>query len=99
MTKYVFIYHGGKMSEVPEETAKIMEAWGAWFTSMGDDVIDGGNPVGQSSTVHGDKTVSNNGGNNPVSGYSLINAANLDDALTKAKGCPVLDNGGHVELT
>jgi hypothetical protein len=34
----------------------------------------------------------------PASGYSLIEASDLDDAVTKAKGCPILGSGGSVEL-
>jgi hypothetical protein len=65
---------------------------------MGAAVIDGGNPVGESSTVNPDGSVSNNGGANPASGYSLIEAADLDDALAKAKGCPILVGGGSIEV-
>jgi hypothetical protein len=61
-------------------------------------VIDGGNPVGESTTVNPDGSVSNNGGANPASGYSLIEAADLDDALAKAKGCPILESGGSIEV-
>jgi len=75
-----------------------MDAWGKWFGSMGADVIDGGNPVGLSSTVNPDGSVSDNGGSNPASGYSLIEAPDLDDAISKAKGCPILASGGSVEL-
>ncbi len=98
MAKFVFVYHGGKMSDDPEVMAAAMEAWGAWFASMGEAVIDGGNPVGQSATVNGDGSISNDGGSNPASGYSLIDAQNMDDALAKAKSCPILANGGTVEV-
>ena len=51
MSKYVFIYHGGGTPATPEEGKKAMDAWGAWFGSMGSAVVDGGNPMGKSSTV------------------------------------------------
>ena len=35
MSKYVFIYHGGGTPATPEEGKKAMDAWGAWFGSMG----------------------------------------------------------------
>lgn len=98
MAKYLFVYHGGSKPESQEEIAKIMDAWGQWFGSMGSDVIDGGNPVGMSSTVQANGSVVSNGGSNPASGYSLIEASTLDDALAKAKGCPILNNGGSVEV-
>ena len=39
-----------------------------------------------------------NGGTNPASGYSLIEASTLDDAVAKAKRCPILESGGSIEL-
>ena len=98
MAKYLFVYHGGKKAESEEDVANGLDAWGKWFGSMGAAVIDGGNPVGESSTVNADGSVSNNGGANPASGYSLIEAADLDDALAKAKGCPILVSGGSIEV-
>jgi hypothetical protein len=98
MAKYLFVYHGGSHPETKEAQAKVMAAWGQWFGSMGKALIDGGNPVGKSSTVRSNGTVVNDGGANPASGYSLIEAQNLDDALSKAKGCPLLAAGGSVEV-
>ena len=98
MAKYLFVYHGGSNPETEEETKQVMDAWGAWLGSMGAAVIDGGNPVGLSSTVHSDGSVTNDGGANPASGYSLIEAGDLDDALRKARECPILEAGGSVEL-
>lgn len=98
MAKYLFVYHGGKKPESQDEIAKAMDAWGQWLGSMGSAVVDGGNPVGMSSTVESDGSVVSNGGANPASGYSLIEASSLDDAVAKAKGCPILGHGGSIEL-
>lgn len=98
MAKYLFVYHGAKAPTNPEDIQKTMDAWGAWFGSMGAAVIDGGNPVGQSSTVKPDGSLVTGGGANPVSGYSLIEASSLTDAHQKAKGCPLLKAGGTIEL-
>jgi len=99
MAKYLFVYHGGGDNPSSEaEVAEIMDAWGAWFGSMGSAVVDGGNPVGKSSTVNPDGSIAENGGSNPASGYSLIEASDLDDAIAKAKGCPILAAGGSIEL-
>ena len=65
---------------------------------LGSAVVDGGNPVGESSTVQSNGTVVDNGGANPASGYSLIEAPDLDEAIAKAKGCPVLTLGGSIEV-
>lgn len=98
MAKYLFVYHGAKRPTNEAEIKKTMDAWGAWFGSMGAAVIDGGNPVGKSSTVHSNGSVTDDGGANPVGGYSLIEAPSLKDALAKAKGCPILANGGSIEV-
>ena len=98
MAKYLYVYHGGSKPETEAEGAEVMEAWGQWLGSMGAAVIDGGNPVGVSSTVHSSGKVTNDGGANPASGYSLIEASSLDDALAKAKKCPILAAGGSVEV-
>ena len=90
MAKYLFVYHGGGDNpESEEEVAAVLDAWGNWFGTMGAAVIDGGNPDG---------SVSSDGGANPATGYSLIEASSLDDALAKAKGCPILAANGSVEV-
>jgi len=98
MAKYLLVYHGGSTPESEEAVAKVMDEWGKWFGGMGAAVVDGGNPVGMSSTVNSDGSVSDNGGSNPATGYSLIEATDINDATEKAKGCPILADGGSVEV-
>ena len=98
MSKYLFVYHGGKKPESDAEVAEVMDAWGTWLGGMGASVVDGGNPVGMSTTINPDGSVSDNGGANPASGYGIIEADSLDDAVTKAQGCPILKSEGSVEL-
>ena len=98
MAKYLFVYHGGKKPDSDDEYKQVMDDWGAWFAGMGAAVVDGGNPVGTSTTVKADGIAVGNGGPNPASGYSLIEADSDDDAIAKAKGCPILKSGGSVEL-
>ena len=98
MPKFVFAYHGGDMPETEEEGQQVMAEWMAWFEQMGTAVIDGGNPVGPSSTVHPDGSVTADGGSNPLSGYSLIAADDLDTAVALAKNCPILKAQGTIEI-
>ena len=99
MTKFLLTYHGGSMAQTPEAQEAAMAAWGGWFGELGAAVIDGGAPTGASSTVAADGSVSDGGGANPATGYSLIEATDLSAAVTLAKGCPVLANGGSVEVS
>ncbi len=95
MTKYVLAYQGGGMPETEEEQARVMQEWGTWFDSLGDSVTDHGNPFAQAQTIGSDGAVSDGG---RLSGYSIISADSLDDAVAKAKGCPILGAGGTVEV-
>lgn len=98
MAKYLFVYHGGSMPETEAEGQAVMAQWRAWFENMGSAVVDGGNPVAQSSTVQADGIVENNGGSNPVSGYSIVAADNQAAAETLAQGCPIRERGGSIEV-
>ena len=98
MPKFIFAYHGGKMPETEEEGARVMAQWTDWLQQLGPAVIDGGNPAGPSSTVHADGSVSCDGGANPLSGYSLIAADNIEAATETARGCPILEAEGSVEI-
>lgn len=98
MPKFLFVYHGGSAPASAEEGQKEMAAWGEWFGSLAEAVVDGGNPVGPSSTVQPNGRVVSDGGANPASGYSLVDAPDLDGALAMAKGCPILARGGSVEV-
>ncbi len=98
MPKYLFVYHGGEEPDSEEEMAKVYDDWGKWMGGMGAAVIDGGNPVGMSKTVQPDGSVVDNGGSNPASGYGIFEASDDEDAIAKAKGCPILEANGSVEL-
>ena len=91
MAKFLYVYHGsGKMPTSEAEKKQMTDAWTGWFDSLGAAVIDAGNPVGMSKTVLPGGKVENNGGPNPTGGYSIIEAKDIDDAASKAKGCPML---------
>jgi hypothetical protein len=98
MAKYLLVYHGGGMPEGEEAQAKVMAAWGTWFQNLGPALADGGNPISQTRTIAAGGAVSDGGGANPASGYSLIEADSLDAAVALAKGCPVLEGGATIEV-
>lgn len=97
MPKFVFAYHGGAKPESEEDVAKVMGAWKAWMGAMGDAIIDMGNPVGMSKTVSS-SGVADDGGSNPLGGYTLVSADTIDKAVELAKGCPIIESGGSVEV-
>ena len=95
MTKYVLAYHsggGGGMPETAEEQEELMKIWGAWFGTIGENLV---NPFGPATTGAADGSTSDGG---TLGGYSIINAGSLDEAVITAKGCPVLASGGSLEV-
>jgi hypothetical protein len=98
MTNFVFAYRGGSgMATTPEAQEKVMAAWGAWFGTLGADLVEGGSPFGASSTVQPDGS-SADGGASGLTGYSVVSATDLSAAAALAKGCPLLTDGGTVEV-
>ena len=97
MPNFIYVYHGGKQPETPEETDRVMAAWGKWMQDNGASLVDPGNPVGMSKTVSS-SGVADNGGANPASGYTIVSADNIEAACKIAKSNPMIADGGSVEV-
>ncbi len=99
MATYLLAYHGGGgMAQDEAARNQIMAQWGKWFQDLGPALADGGNPVMRAKTISSKGSVAEGGGQNPVTGYSLIKADSLDAAVKLAQGCPVLSSGGSIEV-
>ena len=85
MKKFVFVYIG---FETP--TPEIGEAWGKWFASIGDKMVDSGNPFGAGREITRDGTKELPLGLDSITGYSIINAENMDEAEQIAKTNPMI---------
>ena len=93
---YLLLYHGGRMPDTQEEQARVMQQWTEWFGVLGDRLVDGGNPVSQTKRIAVGGSVSDEV--NGPTGYSIINADSLDQAVELAKGCPVLQGGASIDV-
>ncbi len=99
MTKYVLTYHGGS-GEMPTDPAvleEMMAAWGAWYGSMGDALVDGGNPFSVHTAVGPDGSVIEAPA--ALTGYTVVQTDSMDAAVEIAKGCPVSANGASVQIS
>jgi hypothetical protein len=95
---YVLVYKGGGgMAQDQAARQKIMEAWGRWFGSLADGLVDGGNPFGPSASVSANGSVSDRAASG-LTGYSILKADSLQRAAESARGCPILADGGSVEV-
>jgi hypothetical protein len=88
---YVFVYYSAtKASDVPMDAVKA--AYGQWFGQLGDKLVDAGNPFndgGQAVEKSGVSTIENH----PASGYTIVKAASMNEAVKMAQGCPLLESG------
>jgi hypothetical protein len=99
MTKFLLGYHGGAMPDTPTEGEKVVAAWNSWMGGLGKSLVDGGNPAGAAKTVLPGGKIADGGGANPITGYSIVEAPSLADAVALSKNCPVLAAGGSVEVS
>lgn len=92
MPDFIFAYHGGAKPETEEEGAALMKRWQDWMEANQAAFVQPGNPVGMSKTVTANG-VEDNGGSNPLSGWSILRGDTMDDVIAIAGSCPHLDMG------
>ena len=97
MAKFVLLYSGGSMPETETEQAEVLQAWTTWYNELGSAVVDPGNPfTPMAKSIMSDGTVSDGPIGIPASGYTIIEADSLDEAIDMARDCPVLESGAHI---
>lgn len=107
MAKYMYLFRGGdarRVQESPEQMQAHMELWKKW---MGDLASSGklvdGLPLGKEGKQLKEKgKVVHDGpyaeGKEIVGGYLIVNSESLDEAAELAKGCPIFEHDGEVEV-
>lgn len=85
MKKFVLLTYG---FETP--TSEIMEAWGDWFESIADKIVDSGGPSGGGREITRAGTTDLALDLDAFTGYVIINAADLDEATAIAETCPII---------
>lgn len=96
MGKYVVVYRGGSMGETPGEQEALMKQWMEWFGTLGSTLKDIGNPFSSSTAISADGARGE--ASSGLSGYSILEAANMNDAAKLAGNCPHLASGGSLEI-
>lgn len=85
MKKFMFLYKG-YVTPTPE----IGDAWMSWFASMGDRILDGGNPMTSGTEVTPQGVHPIEAGLESLSGYSILSAETADEAIALAKTNPMI---------
>ena len=88
MAKFIYLYRGpAPKISTPEEAAERTAAFVAWMDKVGPALVDGGSPFGASTSVCDDGT---EGAAGQLIGYSIVDAADLDEAKALTDGLPFL---------
>ena len=98
MTNFVLVYTGGTIPESQEEQQAVMAAWGAWYGAMGASIVDGGNPFSGSKTVAANGVSDGSASSPAATGYTVISADSMDDAVSKVENHPHIKHGGEVTV-
>lgn len=107
MAKFLFVYRGGHdgMEEAtPEQMQQVMQLWMDWIQEGMEAgwMLDGGDGLKpEGAVVHADLSVTDGPfaeSKELVGGYSMVEATDLATAAEHAKGCPIFQAGGNVEV-
>ncbi|MEM7378394.1 MAG: YciI family protein [Pseudomonadota bacterium] len=105
MTRYLFIYRSTPPESEPSAEAMqaIMTAWSTWIESgmQAGWMVEPGNPLEYTGKMVSDDGVTDGPfaeSKELIGGYSFIQAESLDAAVALTAGCPVLADGGRVEV-
>lgn len=105
MNEFVFLYRGGEHGRLPERAQQIMQKWVAWFKELTDKghLKDMGQPLERSGKlVSGKRKTVTDGpfaeAKDVIGGYTLILAKDVTEAAELAKGCPICEAEGQVEV-
>ena len=90
MAKFVFIYYDGNPLDNELPSKEGIAVWGKWFQKLGDKVVDGGAPF-NANGHEVSKTGAEPVGTWPATGYTIVEADSMDEAIALTTGCPVLN--------
>jgi hypothetical protein len=99
MNNYLLLYSGGKMPATEMERQSVTADWMLWLNKWSNNVVDQGNPF---TTIAKHITSDGRINDGPIgtvpSGYTVIKANSMDEALRIAQGCPVLKGGATLAV-
>lgn len=99
MPDFLFAYHAGSSAAPRSDASRAEERaeWAAWIDAHQSALTHPGAPVGPSTTVRA-AGVESDGGANPVAGFSIVSASDLEAAVAIAQSCPMARYGGSIEI-
>jgi len=93
MPKFIYLYKGpatDMSAYTPEQSKAIMDQWNAYYGGLGDKMKDGGAPFMPGASV---KDNGSAGTASEMTGYTVIEAADMDSAKALTADHPFLSEG------
>jgi len=85
MKKFMFLNYGFE-----EPTPEVITAWREWFASVGDRIVDSGNPFSAGREVTKTDVRDLPREAESLTGYCIVNAEDMDEAQRLLHGCPII---------
>jgi hypothetical protein len=99
MPTYLVTYHGGPgMPSDPAAVRQMVAAFQAWVTEVGAAMRDPGAPLAAAKTVSADSDADGQQAAS-IGGYTILEAANLDEAVQLVRSHPFLGRGGSLQVS
>jgi hypothetical protein len=95
MERFLFVYHGKPGADA--DTRHDLSRWAAWFDGMGSRVIDRGS-LTHSAVEVPRRLLGPKESASSLCGYSVVEAADFNEAVEIGERCPIFDEGGSVEI-
>src|SRR5262245_24844089 len=94
--KYMLLYYG-EMADDEETRAHGMQLMAEWSGRRGSARVDGGNPFTRARTV-GQSGAPDVSMADVPTGYTIVEAADIEAATALAKDCPLITGGRDITL-
>jgi hypothetical protein len=96
MERFLIVYRGGP-DEAPDASGRDPRRWTAWFDALGDALVDrGGLALGAVEVPN--RLLGPKESTSSLAGYSVIRAADFNDAVRLAETCPIFDEDGALDI-
>lgn len=106
--KFIFLFRGGdthpQTANDSKEAKEYLQSWITWMQGLGQKgiLVGGENLQRTGKQINGKSKVVTDGpfivAKEMVNGYLIVSAKDIDEAVEIAKGCPIFQENGKVEV-
>jgi hypothetical protein len=96
MERFLIVYRGGPDATL-EASGRKLQRWMAWWESLGAALVDRGG-LSQGAVEVPNRLLGPKESTSSLSGYSVIQARDFNEAVQVAEACPIFDEDGSVEI-